>query len=229
MLPPAGLRILAVEQYGAGPFGSMQLADMGAEILKIENPRDGGDVSRHVGPFHLGEDDSHFFQAFNRNKRSIALDLRGAEGQAVFADLAAGSDAVLDNLRGDQAPRLGVTFPQLQKTNPRIVCAHLSAYGRTGARADWPGYDYLMQAEAGYLSLTGEPAGPPARFGLSVVDMMAGLYAAPFFRFPDETIPRAATSEFGADTDGVLRDTSYDAARIARLRAAGTIGPMRKK
>ena len=107
MLPLAGVRILAVEQYGAGPFGSMQLADMGAEVIKIENPSDGGDVSRSVGPYFLGEHDSHFFQAFNRNKRSITLNLRAPEGQRVLHDLAATADAVLDNLRGDQSPRLG--------------------------------------------------------------------------------------------------------------------------
>ena len=167
MLPLAGVRILAVEQYGAGPFGSMQLADMGAEVIKIENPKDGGDVSRSVGPYFLGEHDSHFFQAFNRNKRSVTLNLRAPEGQRVLHDLAATADAVLDNLRGDQPPRLGVTYDQLKSVNPRIVCAHLSAYGREGSRAAWPGYDYLMQAEAGYLSLTGEPDQPPARFGLS--------------------------------------------------------------
>ena len=178
MLPLAGVRILAVEQYGAGPFGSMQLADMGAEVIKIENPAEGGDVSRSVGPYFLGEHDSHFFQAFNRNKRSITLNLRAPEGQRVLHDLAATADAVLDNLRGDQSPRLGVTYDQLKSANPRIVCAHLSAYGREGSRASWPGYDYLMQAEAGYLSLTGEPDQPPARFGLSIVDMMAGVYAA---------------------------------------------------
>src|SRR5208283_1206041 len=87
-------------------------------------------------------------------------------------------DGVLDNLRGDQPARLGVTYDDLREANPCIVCAHLSAYGRDGSRANWPGYDYLMQAEAGYLSLTGEPDGAPARFGLSVVDMMAGVYAA---------------------------------------------------
>ncbi len=177
-LPLAGVRVIAVEQYGAGPFGSMQLADMGAEIIKIENPAEGGDVGRRVGPHFLGEDDSHFFQAFNRNKRSVGLNLGTSEGRAVLGDLVAGADAVLDNLRGDQPARLGVTYDALKSANPRIVCAHLSAYGRGGARAAWPGYDYLMQAEAGYLSLTGEPDGPPARFGLSIVDMMAGVYAA---------------------------------------------------
>lgn len=178
MLPLHGMRIIAVEQYGAGPFGSMQLADMGAEVIKIENPRDGGDIGRRVGPYLLGDADSHFFQAFNRNKRSVTLNLQAAEGRAVLRDLAATADGVLDNLRGDQPARLGVTHDALREANPRIVCAHLSAYGREGSRAAWPGYDYLMQAEAGYLSLTGEPDAPPARFGLSVIDMMAGVYAA---------------------------------------------------
>jgi succinate--hydroxymethylglutarate CoA-transferase len=205
MLPLAGVRILAVEQYGAGPFGSMQLADMGAEVIKIENPREGGDVSRSVGPYFLGANDSHFFQAFNRNKRSITLDLRSDAGQAVFRDLVARADGVLDNLRGDQPPRLGVTYDQLKDANPKIVCAHLSAYGRTGARANWPGYDYLMQAEAGYLSLTGEPDQAPARFGLSIVDMMAGLYAATVLI---GGIVAARASGLGRDVDVNLFDTA---------------------
>jgi crotonobetainyl-CoA:carnitine CoA-transferase CaiB-like acyl-CoA transferase len=89
-----------------------------------------------------------------------------------------GSDAVFDNLRGDLPAKLGITYAQLANVNPRIVCVHLSAYGRSGSRAAWPGFDYLMQAEAGYLSLTGEPDGPPARFGLSMIDMMTGTTAA---------------------------------------------------
>ena len=205
MLPLTGVRILAVEQYGAGPFGSMQLADMGAEVIKIENPAEGGDVSRSVGPFFLGENDSHFFQAFNRNKRSITLNLRAPEGQRVLRDLAATADAVLDNLRGDQPPRLGVTYDQLKSANPRIVCAHLSAYGREGSRASWPGYDYLMQAEAGYLSLTGEPDQTPARFGLSIVDMMAGVYAATALL---GGIVSARATGVGRDVDVSLFDTA---------------------
>jgi succinate---hydroxymethylglutarate CoA-transferase len=205
MLPLAGVRILAVEQYGAGPFGSMQLADMGAEVIKIENPKDGGDVSRSVGPYFLGEHDSHFFEAFNRNKRSVTLNLRAPEGQRALHDLAATADAVLDNLRGDQAPRLGVTYDQLKSANPRVVCAHLSAYGREGSRAAWPGYDYLMQAEAGYLSLTGEPDQPPARFGLSIVDMMAGVYAATALL---GGIVAARATGVGRDVDVSLFDTA---------------------
>ncbi len=177
MLPLQGLRIIAVEQYGAGPFGTMQLADLGAEVIKIENPKDGGDVARRVGPYLLGANDSHFFQSFNRNKRSLTLDLKHPVAREVLAALARDADGVLDNLRGDLPERLGLTYDALKAANPRIVCAHLSAYGRAGSRAAWPGYDYLMQAEAGYLALTGEPDGPPARMGLSLVDYMSGLFA----------------------------------------------------
>jgi len=176
-LPLTGVRIIAVEQYGAGPFGTQHLADMGAEIIKIENPAEGGDVGRLVGPHYFGPGDSHFFEAFNRNKKSLTLNLKHPEGQAVFADLVKSADATFDNLRGDLAGKLGLTYAELGVYNPRIVCGHLSAYGRTGSRAAWPGYDYLMQAEAGYLSVTGEPDGPPARFGLSIVDMMTGVTA----------------------------------------------------
>jgi len=176
-LPLTGVRIIAVEQYGAGPFGTQHLADLGAEVIKIENPAEGGDVGRLVGPHYFGAGDSHFFEAFNRNKKSLTLNLKNPEARAVFADLVKSADATFDNLRGDLAGKLGLTYADLAAHNPRIVCAHLSAYGRTGSRAAWPGYDYLMQAEAGYLCLTGEPDGPPARFGLSIVDMMTGVTA----------------------------------------------------
>ncbi len=158
-LPLAGVRILAVEQYGAGPFGTQHLADLGAEVIKIENPADGGDVGRSVGPYFFGEGDSHFYQSFNRNKKSLTLDLKSADGQAVLHELVKTADALFDNLRGDLPGKLGLTYEALKVHNPRLVCAHLSAYGRDGERAAWPGYDYLMQAEAGYLSLTGEPGG----------------------------------------------------------------------
>lgn len=177
MVPLEGLRILAVEVYGAGPFGSAHLADLGAEVIKIE-PREGGDVSRSVGPYALGEDDGHFFQSLNRNKKSLTLDLKHARGREVFLRLVATADGVMGNLRGDQPDKLGLTYETLAKANPRIVCAHLSAYGRDGPRRGWPGYDYLMQAEAGWLSLTGEPEGPPARMGLSVVDYSSGTTCA---------------------------------------------------
>jgi crotonobetainyl-CoA:carnitine CoA-transferase CaiB-like acyl-CoA transferase len=175
MLPLENVRVLAVEQYGAGPFGTLFLADQGAEVIKIENPSDGGDMSRDVGPFFFEPHDSHFFHAFNRNKKSVTLDLSKPEGKEVLNDLVKTADALASNLRGDVPEKLGLTYAHLSSHNEKIVCAHLSAYGRDNERTSWPGFDYLMQAEAGYFSLTGEPGGPPARFGLSVVDLMTGL------------------------------------------------------
>jgi crotonobetainyl-CoA:carnitine CoA-transferase CaiB-like acyl-CoA transferase len=177
-LPLSGVRIVSIEQYGAGPFGTQHLADLGAEVIKIENFHDGGDIGRAVGPQFFGPGDSHFYEAFNRNKRSLGLDLKHPRGQEIFRKLVERSDAVFDNLRGDLPTKLGITYAQLANVNPKIVCVHLSAYGRDGSRASWPGYDYLMQAEAGYMSLTGEPDGPPARFGLSIIDLMTGTTAA---------------------------------------------------
>jgi len=177
MPPLAGLRVIAVEVYGAGPFGSAHLADLGAEVVKIEQ-REGGDVSRAVGPYFLGENDSHFFQSLNRNKKSLTLDLKHPRGQEVLHRLVATADGLMGNLRGDQPEKLEITYEFLKKANPKIVCAHLSAYGRDGTRKGWPGYDYLMQGEAGYLSFTGEPDGPPARMGLSVVDYATGTACA---------------------------------------------------
>ena len=205
----SGLRVIAVEQYGAGPYGSMQLADLGAEVIKIENPADGGDMARRVGPFFFGDgersDDSQFFHSFNRNKKSITLDLKKPQAREVLHRLAANADALLDNLRGDLPEKLGLTYAHLAPANPRIVCAHLSAYGRDGSRAHWPGYDYLMQAEAGYLSLTGEPDGPPSRMGLSIVDLMTGLFAA--FALVSGVLAARQSGE-GRDLDVSLFDTA---------------------
>lgn len=172
-LPLAGYRILSAEQYGAGPYGTMFLAQLGAEVIKIEPPGV-GDTAREVGPHFLRPKESVYFQSFNLNKRSITLDLNRPEGQAVLHRLVARSHAVANNLRGDIPGKLGLTYDALKAHNPAIVCAHLSAYGRDNGRARWPGYDYLMQAEAGYLSLTGEPDGPPSRMGLSMVDFITG-------------------------------------------------------
>ncbi|XWN30433.1 MAG: CoA transferase [Devosia sp.] len=180
-LPLEGLRVIAVEQYGAGPFGTMHLADLGAEVIKVEAPDTGGplpgDSARHTGPTLPGGNDSLFFQSFNRNKRSIGLNLKG-EGQEVLQRLAGTADALINNVRGDQPERLGLTYDALSAANPAIVCVHISGYGRTGERRTWPAYDYLMQAEAGYMDLTGEPDAPPTRMGLSVVDYLTGVTAA---------------------------------------------------
>jgi len=179
-LPLEGVRILTVEQYGAGPFGTMWLADQGAEVIKVEQP-EGGDYARVLGPYWFDNGESQWFHAYNRNKKSLTLDLESSDGRAVLMDLVASADALTSNLRGDVPEKLGLTYEHLKDANPQIVCAHLSAYGREGTRASWPGFDYLMQAETGYFSLTGDPDNEPTRFGLSVVDQMTGVglaYAA---------------------------------------------------
>ncbi len=174
--PLDGLRILAVSQFGAGPFGTQVLADLGADVIKVEDPGVGGDSARYVPPFQ-GEADSPYFQSFNRGKRSVSLNLRHPDGQAVLRDLVRVSDAVFNNARGDLPDKLGLTYEQLKETNPRVVCCSLTGYGRTGPRAAEPAFDYLVQGYAGYMSVTGEPDGPPGKCGVSVIDF-AGGYAA---------------------------------------------------
>ena len=175
--PLSDVRVLALEQYGAGPWATLQLADMGAEIIKIEDPSSGGDVGRYVPPFQEGED-SLFFETFNRNKKSVSLDLRSPAGRDVFEDLVARADAVFSNLRGDGPERLRITYRHLAPVNPRIVCCSLSGYGMTGPRAKDAGYDYLIQALAGWMSVTGDPDGPPTKTGPSLVDLSGGYAAA---------------------------------------------------
>ena len=179
MKPLHGIRIVSVEQFGAGPYATMLLADLGAEVIKVENAAIGGDPARKTGPYMLGENDSEYFQVFNINKKSVALDRRGAEGKAALTRLIASADALINNLRGDLPAKLGLDYRSLAPINPALVCVHLSAYGRDNERAAWPGYDYLMQAESGLMHLTGEPDGPPSRIGApSMVDQTTGLTAA---------------------------------------------------
>jgi crotonobetainyl-CoA:carnitine CoA-transferase CaiB-like acyl-CoA transferase len=175
--PLRGVRIIAIEQYGAGPYGTLFLSDMGAEVIKIEDPGVGGDISRYVPPGQQGRD-SLFFETFNRGKRSLALDLKNEAAQGILHRLVATSHALFTNLRGDLPEQLGLTYDGLRRFNPAIVCVSLSAYGRAGERSTHPGYDALIQAEAGWAALTGEPNGPPVKSGLSLVDYSAGLMAA---------------------------------------------------
>ncbi len=177
MRPLEDVRIIAVEQYGAGPWGSLHLADLGAEVIKIEDPSVGGDVGRYVPPYATGED-SLFFEVFNRGKRSLSLDLATVEGRGVFDDLVRGADAVYSNLRGDVPAKIGLTYDQLKHLNPAIVCCSLSGFGMTGPRVKEPGYDYILQGLAGWMDVTGEPDGPPTKSGLSMVDYSGGMVAA---------------------------------------------------
>jgi crotonobetainyl-CoA:carnitine CoA-transferase CaiB-like acyl-CoA transferase len=173
--PLGDIRVIAVEQYAAGPYGTLHLADLGADVIKIEPP--GGDVGRHVPPYTIGND-SLFFQSLNRNKRSVGLDIASPAGREVLRDLVAHSDGVYSNLRGDVPRKLGITYLQLKDVNPQIVCCSLSGYGMTGPRAAQAGYDYMIQGLAGWMNLTGEPDSTPTKTGLSVVDFSAGLASA---------------------------------------------------
>ena len=205
MTPLAGLRILSFEQFGAGPYGSMFFADLGAEVIKIENAATGGDPARHVGPHMLGPGQSEYYQTWNMNKQSVALDIKSPAGRAAFERLAASADAVINNLRGDQPAKLGLDYASLRRLNPKIVCLHISAYGRDNARRSWPGYDYLMQAEAGIMGVTGEPDGPPSRVGCSMVDFMTGVTGA-FGLLA--CIMQARQTGFGCDVDTCLFDVA---------------------
>src|SRR4051812_26624020 len=140
-LPLEGVRVLAISQFGAGPFATLNLSDLGAEVIKIEDPTTAGDVSRSVPPY-MAEGDSLYFQSWNRNKRSVALDLRTPEGMEIFHDLVGVSAVVFNNLRGDQPAKLGLTYAALSRHNPKIVCCSLNAFGSQSARAKEPGYDY---------------------------------------------------------------------------------------
>ncbi len=202
--PLAGVRVVAVEQYGAGPFGSLYLADLGAEIIKVEDPGVGGDVSRYIPPGVSGTD-SLFFEAFNRSKRSVALDLKHPGGREVFERLVASADAVYSNLRGDQPARLRLRYADLAPVNPRIVCVALTGYGDRADQAKLPGYDALIQAQAGWASLTGDPGGPPAKSGLSLADYIAGLTAMVGLL---AGVIDARTTGLGRDVDTNLYDSA---------------------
>ena len=206
MNPLQGVRIVSVEQFGAAPYGTMLLADLGAEVIKIENAAIGGDPARKTGPYFLGENDSEYYQAFNINKKSVAIDLRSAEGKAALGKLVATADALVNNLRGDLPAKMGLDYKAVSSINPKLVCVHVSAYGRDNERASWPGYDYLMQAESGLMHLTGEPDGPPSRLGApSMIDQTTGLAAAVGLL---SAIIQARSTGKGCDVDTCLLDVA---------------------
>lgn len=203
-LPLEGIRILSLEQFGAGPFGTLHLADLGAEVIKIEDPAAGGDVGRYVPPYAEGED-SLFFETFNRGKKSVSLNLQTPLGREVFERLVKVSDAVFSNLRGDVPEKIGLTYAQLRHLNPKVVCCSLSGYGMTGPRRSEPGYDYVVQALAGWMDITGEPDGPPTKSGLSIVDFSSGYVAALALM---AGLHAAARDGVGMDCDISLYDTA---------------------
>jgi len=174
MKPLAGLRMLDLTRVLAGPFCTALLADLGAEIIKLEPPA--GDDYRHIGPFVAGE--SALFTLVNRGKDSIVIDLKAAEGQALAAAIAAQCDVVVENFRPGVAARLGLGADALRAANPRLIYASISGFGQTGPNTALPAYDLVAQAMSGLMAVTGEDGGEPLKVGESYGDLMAGLYAS---------------------------------------------------
>ncbi len=173
--PLTGVRIIEVGHMLMGPYCTMLLADLGAEVIKVEPP--GGDIARRVGPHRVGPHNV-YFASLNRNKRSVTLDLATASGQAALGALVRGARGLVTNLRPSAIRKLGLTYDSLQRWNPRIVCVALTGYGLAGPHAGRPAYDYAIQALTGVMSLTGDPDGPPTRAGYSVVDNSTALFGA---------------------------------------------------
>lgn len=172
----SGVRIVDLTHMLAGPFGSMLLADLGAEVIKIENPQ-GGDPTRRVGPPFV-EGESGYFMGINRNKRSVALDLRQAEGRQVLHDLVKVSDVVFNNFRPGTMEKLGCGYDVLEEINPRLIYCSLTGFGETGPYRDRPAFDLALQAISGAMSITGEPDGPPVRMGIPLGDLSGSLFCA---------------------------------------------------
>ena len=173
--PLDGIRVLDLSRVLAGPYCSLMMADMGADVIKIENPVGGDDTRTFLEPNHQGH--SVYFLAINRNKRSLALDLKAPEGRDIFLKLLADADVVLENFRTGVMERLGLGYDTLKAIRPNLIYCAISGYGRDGPNVDVPGYDPVSQAESGLMWMTGEADGPPTRTGSSLVDMVTGLYA----------------------------------------------------
>ncbi|HEY4265767.1 MAG TPA: CoA transferase [Micropepsaceae bacterium] len=175
-LPLQGLRVLDVSQVMAGPFCSMLLGDMGADVIKIEPP-DGGDQTRRAMGFKLKGNDSLGFFNLNRNKRSLALNLKSKAARDVFYRLTETADILIENYRPGVTKRLGIDYETLAKINPRLIYASISGFGQTGPWSQRPGFDLIAQAMAGVMSITGQPGGPPTKAGVPVSDIGCALFA----------------------------------------------------
>lgn len=175
-LPLAGVRVLDLSRVLAGPWCGMVLGDLGAEVIKIEHP-ERGDDTRDWG-LQVGSTETTYFNSVNRNKRSITLDLKTAEGQQIARDLAAKSDVVIQNFKFGGIEKLGLGYEQLSADHPALIYCSITGYDRTGPEASRPGYDLVIQGEAGLMALNGESDQPPLKFGIAAVDLFTGMYSA---------------------------------------------------
>jgi crotonobetainyl-CoA:carnitine CoA-transferase CaiB-like acyl-CoA transferase len=181
--PLAGIRVLDLSRVLAGPWAGQNLADLGAEVIKIERPKVGDD-SRAFGPPWIkdraGRDtkDSAYFTSANRGKKSVTVNLQAAEGAALVRELAAKSDVLLENYKYGDLERYGLAYGQLKDANPRLVYCSVTGFGHTGPYRERPGYDFMIQGMGGMMSVTGEPGGEPQRAGVPIADIITGMYAS---------------------------------------------------
>ena len=207
--PLAGLRIVDLTRILAGPFATMILSDMGAEVIKVERP-EGGDLSRGTGPFIEGE--SYYFVSVNRGKKSVTLNLTDPDGQQALKDIAAQSDVLVENFVPGAMDGFGLSYDALAEVNPRLVYCSISGFGQTGPYAQRPALDIIVQAMGGIMSITGEPNGGPVRPGSSLGDIIAGLFAT--------TAILAALQERERSGQGQHIDVSMLECQLAILEAA---------
>jgi len=198
----AGVRVLDLSRMLAGPYGSMLLADLGAEVIKVEDP-DGGDPMRTMGPPYLPDGDSPYFLAINRNKKSVVIDLTRDDGRAVLLDLVREADVVWHNFRPGIMEKLGCGYAKLAAVNPRVIMCSISAYGQDGPYREYPAFDLALQAMGGAMSVTGEPGGAPMRMGLPMGDLAGGMFGA--FAVASALFHRAQTGK-GTHIDLALLD-----------------------
>ena len=175
-LPLSGVRVLDLSRVLAGPYCTMVLADLGADVIKVERPQ-GGDETRSWGPPFAGGEAAYYLSV-NRGKRSLALDLSQEEGRALALELCARADAVIENFKVGGAERLGVGYEQVRARNPKVVYCSITGFGSRREPPGRPGYDFVAQAETGLMSITGAEDGPPYKVGVALVDVLAGLHAA---------------------------------------------------
>jgi formyl-CoA transferase len=227
--PLGGIRILDISRALAGPFCTMMLGDLGADVIKVERPGR-GDESRSWGPPFVGEPteaypgESTYYLAANRSKRSLTVNLKKPEGQEIIKRLAAASDVLVENFLTGSMERMGLGYEQLHKLNPRLVYCSISGYGRTGPYAEKGGYDFILQAEGGIMGITGPVEGPPYRVGVSIIDLTTGMFAA--------TAILAALRARDASGEGQLLDLSLldsSAAILANVASNYLIGGVEPK
>lgn len=176
MLPLDGITVLDLTRVLSGPYCTMMLADQGARVIKIERPRTGDDT-RAWGPPFLG-DESAYFMSVNRNKESVTLDFKQPEGRSLLDRLLARADVFVENFKPGTLEKIGLDYASIKRTHPRLVYCSISGFGQTGPRHGEPGYDAVVQAEGGLMSITGAPDGPPTRLGVAIADIVSGMFAA---------------------------------------------------